>query len=150
MSVKALTYAEETLGVHECHEKAVAMIEVLDSVLSDLDKAQDRKRQLEEDYADREVELISEMRGLHPQMSDTRFRSELKGWERTDKRLRELRTELNKVRSEIGGLELDAEMARVRIKVNSSRMVELGGYLYYLGVVKTQAEQSKKTTGEQE
>lgn len=146
MSAKALKYAEDTLGVHECFETANSQLDVLDSVLSDLDKAQDRKRQLEDEYADREIELISEMRGVHPSMSDTRFKSEFKGWEREDDKLRGLRVELNKVRSEIQGIEIDAEMARLRIRVNASRMEELGGYLHYLAVVKqgalTQAEQS--------
>lgn len=146
MSAKALKYAEDTLGVHTCYLVAQSQLEVLDEVLSDLDKAQDRRRQLEDEYADREIELIGEMRGVHPQMSDTRFKSELKGWERTDDKLRSIRVELSKVRSEIQGIEIDAEMARLRIRVNSSRMEELGGYLHYLAVVKqgalTQAEQS--------
>jgi len=145
MSAKALAYAEQELGVHRDYQVATEQLESLDATLADLDKAQDRRRKLEEDYADREVELISEMRGIHPNMSDTRFKSEFKGWERTDQALRELRVELFKVRSEIQGLELDAEMARLRIKVSCSRMEELGGYLNYLAVVKTQAEQSKNT-----
>lgn len=152
MSAKALKYAEDTLGVHECYEAASSQLEALDSVLSDLDKAQDRRRQLEDQYDTREIELIGEMRGVHPNMSDTRFKSEIKGWERTDKKLCAIRIELNKVRSELDGLAIDAEMARMRIRVNSSRMEELGGYLHYLAVIKqaeqTQAEQSEKTTGE--
>lgn len=144
MSAKALKYAEEVLGVHKNYEIATSQLEGLDETLSDLDNAKDRRRQLEEDYADREIELINEMRGIHPNMSDTRFKSEMKGWERTDKILREFRRELNKVRSEIQGLEIDAEMARSRIRVSCARMEQLGGYLNYLAAVKTQAEQSKK------
>lgn len=139
MSAKALKYAEEVLGVHKDYEIACGQLESLDETLSDLDKAQDRRRQLEEDYADREVELVNEMRGVHPQMSDTRFKSEFKGWERVDTKLRELRIELNKVRSELQGIEIDAEMTRARIRVSCSRMEQLGGYLHYLAAVKTAA-----------
>lgn len=150
MSAKALQYAEEVLGVHKDYEIAAGQLESLDETLSGLDKAQDRRRQLEEDYADREVELVNEKRGVHPNMSDTRFKSEWKGWEREDSKLRELRVELNKVRSEIQGLDIDAEMARVRIRVSCSRMEQLGGYLNYLAAVKNQAEKTKKTTQETE
>lgn len=144
MSNKALVYAEVTLGVHKSHEIASGQLETLDETLADLDKAQDRRRELEDQYADREVELIGEMRGVHPNMSDTRFKSELKGWERTDDKLRELRVELNKVRSEIQGLEYDVDITKLRIRTACSRMEELGGYLNYLAVIKTLAEADNK------
>jgi len=144
MSAKALTYAEETLGVHKVWENVQTYLQDLDGLLADLDKAQDRKRQLEEDYADREVELVHEMRGIHPSMSDTRFKSEYKGWERADEKLSGLRVELNKVRSEIQGLEYDVDLLKLRIRANSARLEELGGYLHYLAAVKNQAEAAKK------
>lgn len=145
MPNKALQYAEVTLGVHEVYDEVKAELASLDTVFADLDKAQDRRRELDEDYADREVDLVNEMRGVHPNMSDTRFKSEYKGWERTDERLRALRIELNKVRSEIQGLEYDAEMMKLRIRAGSARMEELGGYLHYLAAVKNQAETVNKS-----
>lgn len=152
MSAKALKYAEEQLGVHKVFEQTVDLTEQLDILLADLDKAHDRKRQLNEDYADREVALISEMRGVHPSMSDTRFKSEYKGWERTDKELHTIRVELNQVLSSIQGLEYDKSLLELRIKAGSARMVELGGYLQYLAAVKlaTQAEKTTTPTGEQD
>lgn len=138
MSAKALAYAEEELGVHKIFQAAKEALVALDDALTALDKAQDRRRLLDEDYADREVELISEMRGLHPNMSDTRFKSEFKNWERTDELLRALRVELNKVRSDIQGLEFEIEVIRARIRISCSRMEELGGYLHYLAAVKNQ------------
>jgi hypothetical protein len=144
-ALKALKYAEDNLGVHTVFEETVEFVEGLDKLLGDLDKAQDLRRQLNEDYADREVELTHEMRGAHTNMSDTRFKSEYKGWERTDAKLREIRTELHKVQSEIQGIEYDVEVVRARIKTGCARMEQLGGYLHYLAVVKTQAE--KKTQG---
>ena len=147
MSNKALDYAEGTLKVHEVYEGVLQKLEDLDEVLADLDKAQDSRRQLDEDYADREVDLVNEMRGVHPSMSDTRFKSEFKGWERTDEVLRDLRVKLNKVRGDIQGLEIDRDLLKLRINAGCSRMEELGGYLHYLAAVKNQAE--KKTTREE-
>lgn len=148
MPNKALEYAEVKLGVHEVWENVQTLLRDLDSALGDLDKAQDDRRELDEAYADREVELVNEMRGVHPNMSDTRFKSEFRGWERTDKVLRELRVKLMEVRSEIQGLEYDIDLIKLRIKAGSSRMEELGGYLHYLAAVKNQAETTKKTPGE--
>jgi hypothetical protein len=166
MSTKALDYAENTLGVHEVYEQLLRHIEDLDVSTSDLDKALDRKRQLEEDYADAEVELISEKRGMHPEMSDTKFRTELKVWERQHEALNSIRVMLNAIKSEIQGLEFDQSMLKARIQVGSARLAELGGYLHYLaevkasanykvlgktildGVEKNQAEKTDETTGE--
>lgn len=144
MTAKALQYAEDTLGVHEVWENVQTYLADLDELLGDLDKAQDIKRQLNEEYADREVALISEMRGVHPNMSDTRFKSEFKGWERTDKELTRIRVELNKIGSEIQGLEYDSDFLKLRIRANSARMEELGGYLHYLAAVKNQAEKTRQ------
>lgn len=146
MSAKALKYAEQTLGVHEVWENVQTYLQDLDGALAELDNAQDRKRELDELYADQEVELITQMRGVHPSMSDTRFNSEMKMWVREDSGMRNTRAELNKVRSTIQGLEYDVDLIRLRIKANSARMEELGGYLHYLAAVKNRAEQTNKTT----
>lgn len=147
MSAKALQYAEEKLRVHDVFKETVELTGELDTLLGELDKAQDAKRLLAEEYADREVDLISEMRGVHPNMSDTRFKSEFKGWERTDKKLREVRSKQADVQATIQGLEYDLEVVKTRIKVGTARMVELGGYLHYLAAVKQAAQsQAEKTT----
>lgn len=154
MSAKALKYAEDQLGVHTVFEETVELTAELDTLLGELDKAQDAKRLLIEEYADREVELISEMRGVHPNMSDTRFKSEFKGWERTDKVLHELRAKQADAQATIQGLDYDLEVVRTRIKVGTARMVELGGYLQYLAAVKiaaqSQADKTTTPTGEQD
>lgn len=143
MPNKALEYAEVTLGVHSVWESVQADLTALDTLLGDLDKAQDRRREIDDEYADREVELVSEMRGVHPSMTDTRFKSEWKGWERTDKVLSVLRVDLNGIRSEIQGLEYDQELLKLKIRAGTSRLEELGGYLHYLAAVKNQAENAK-------
>lgn len=145
MSSDARKYAEDKLGVHAVWEELNAEIAKMDDALTRLDKAQDDRRKLEDDYDDREVELTGEMRGIHPNMTDTRFKSEWKGWERSDSRLREIRQELNNVKSIIQGEEIELDLCRTRIKVGSARLIELGGYLNYLAAVMNQAEKSDNT-----
>jgi hypothetical protein len=147
MSAKALEYAEDQLGVHRVFDITTELAVELDTKLGELDKAQDAKRLLADEYADREVELISEMRGVHSSMSDTRFKSEFKRWEWTDEKLREIRSRQATVLADIQGLEYDLEVVRTRIKVGTARMVELGGYLQYLAAVKLGTQnQAEKTT----
>jgi hypothetical protein len=145
MSSDARKYAEETLRVHTVYETTQLAADSLDDELTRLDKAQDDKRKLEDDYADREIQLISEMRGLHPNMSDTRFKSEFRGWERLDPELIRIRRELNIVKSVIQGSEIEIELYRTRIKIGCARMTELGGYLNYLAAVMNQAEKSNQS-----
>ena len=143
MTNKALSYAENTLGVHTVYEELTGNIEQLDVVLADLDKAQDRRRGITDKMADREVELTNEMRGVHPNMSDTRFKSEWKGWERTDEVLSALRRDLLEVQGEIQGIEFDVEILRHRIKAGCARVEQLGGYLHYLAAVKLQVQKNQ-------
>ena len=149
MSSDARLYAEQKLGVHAVFEDVQRLADQLDAELTDLDKAQDDKRRLEEEYADREVELIAEMRGIHVNMSDTRFKSEMRNWERTDPGLCKIRRELNITKSVVQGVEINIEVLRARIKIGCARMTELGGYLNYLAAVMNQAEQSNKTDKDQ-
>lgn len=136
MTAKALQYAEEQLGVHKVYEGAIKLLADLDKVLADLDNAQDRRRELNEHYSDREVELIDEMRSIHVSMSDTRFNSEMKLWKRKDTKLMKIQLDINKVLSEVQGLEYDSDLIKLRIRVGSARLEELGGYLNYLAAIK--------------
>lgn len=141
---KALTYAQDTLGVHEVHEKALASRASLDECFTSLDKALDRKRELTEAIADREVDLLSDERGKHSDLSQTAFDSHFKAAKGKDSFLRTTRHELNGVLSEIQGLEFDIELSKTDIRIAVGRMEELGGYLNYLAAVK--AETTDKTT----
>lgn len=148
MSAKALSYAENVLGVHEVFTETVSLVEELEGARLLLDKAQADRRGVESAIRYREVELIQEKRSTHPSMSDTRFKSEFRIWEIEDVELVNLRLKLEDNRFECDSLETQVEILRVKIKVGSARIAELGGYLNYLAAVKTQAEHSKKTTGE--
>ena len=148
MSAKALKYAEEELGVHAIFKETVDLVEELEGLRLKLDKAQAERRGIEASMRWREVELIQAKRSAHPSMSDTRFKSEFRIWETEDPDLAGFRLQLEDIRFDCDSLESQVEVVRAKIKAGSARMVELGGYLNYLAAVKTQAEHSKKTTGE--
>jgi hypothetical protein len=142
---KGLTYAETTLGVHTCYESANAAHSELDEIVTNLDKAQDQRRMLVESIADREAELLNEEWAKHPDMAASRMDQHIRIAKRKDTFLSELRNQLNAVHAEINGLEYDADIQKHRLKIETARMVELGGYLNYLAAIK-QAETTAKTT----
>lgn len=141
----ALQYAEVKLGVHTCYEAAQAARNELDEILTALDKAQDERRTLTESIADREVDILNEEWGKHSDMAASRMDQHVKIAKRKDALLSSLRTKHNEVAGTINGLEFDADMQRLQIKIQIARMDELGGYLNYLAAIK-QAELTKKTT----
>lgn len=143
MSAKAIKYAED-MGVHDTFDETVELVNEVDKLYGDLDKAQDRRRQLEEDYSDREWALASEKRSEYHDMPETRFKTELKGWERSDEKLREIRDSIIATKGEIQGLEYDADILKLRIRVGTARLEELGGYFNYLAAVKNQADKTTK------
>lgn len=146
MSVsKALQYAETNLGVHACYQAAKDAHEALDDILNALDKAQDNRRILVDDIADREAELLIEERGKHPDQSATWLDQHMKQVKRKDEKLRDLRSMMNEAQARISGLEYDVDIQKHRIKIETARMEELGGYLHYLAAIK-QAETLTKTT----
>lgn len=149
MSARAIKYAEDQLGVHAVYEQAQANRAVLDKLLAELDKAQDDKRRLAEEIADREAELLIEERGKHSDMSAAAFDQHTKSAKRKDPELKKLREAFNGSLSEIQGLEYDVDMAKVEIRIACSRMEELGGYLNYLAAVKAETTSKTNQTGSQ-
>lgn len=135
----ALEYAEQTLGVHSCYEAAQAARSDLDEIVTGLDKAQDTRRTLVEEIADREADLLIEERGKHADSSANWMEQHMKTVKRKDEQLSDLRRRLNDAQATIAGLEYDADMVKFQIKIQCARMEELGGYLNYLAAIK-QAE----------
>ncbi len=139
MANKALTYAELTLGVHSVYEEAEKLLKEQDDSLTILDKAQDEKRVLVDLISDREADLISEQRGVHPDISATALDQRIRVAKRQDSALTELRKKLRQVLSEIAGEEYNLEHIRSALRIREGRLIELGGYFNYLAAVK-QAE----------
>lgn len=147
---KALDYAEQVLGVHSVFEEVQLNRTNLDGLLGDLDKAHDTKRALQAAIEDRTYELLSAERGKHHDMSATALDQHMKVVRNRDEAMREYRSKLDAVTGEIQGLEYDAEMLRLQIKILVARMEELGGYLHYLAAIKQAETLTKATTTTEE
>lgn len=141
-ALKALNYAEETLGVHRVHEQAHIARAELDRVLNDLSEARDKRRSTEAQIEDRELELVADERGKHADMSEAAMGRHLKIVFHRDGDLQNLRSSLRSIVGDIEGLEYDKVMHETDIKIAVARMQELGGYLQYLAVVKSTSNTS--------
>jgi len=142
---KALRYAEDQLGVHTVWEKAQSQLVELNGLYTDLDKSQDQRRELVEQIADREGELLSDERGRHADMSAAAFDQHFKGVKRTDTALQGFRSKLMEVQGIISGLEYDVDFLKQSLRLSEGRLTELGGYFNYLAAVK-QDDTSNKTS----
>lgn len=143
MSAKAVTYAENKLGVHKVLQNAVDAQSELDSIFSELDKLHELKRSLADEVQDREVAVYVEERTKHTEMSATALDAHVKNTRRQDEDLINMRKETNENLNLIQGLEYDVEIQRNMIKMSCARMEQLGGYLNYLAAVKN-ADQADK------
>lgn len=140
MSAKALEYAEKTLGVHKVYEEALSNRDKLDTLLTDLAEAKDRRRDIDLKVADREMEVTIEQRSKHPDMAVTRWDKHIRESFRDDDDLRALREQTFATQGDIEGLEFDRQVIEINIKIALARMNELGGYFYYLAEVKRAKE----------
>lgn len=143
MANKSLSYAENILNVHGVYEDANRLLNELDKIYGELDKAQDSRRQLVEEIADREMEILSDEWGKHSDMSAARMDQHIKVAKREDAALKAFREKLNERLAEIQGLEFDLDLTKSKLKVQTARLEQLGGYLHYLAAVK--AESTNKT-----
>lgn len=141
----AIKYAEDTLGVHAAYNAAQTSRDSLDKILTDLGEARDQLRDREYRLADREMEVASDERGRHPEMSATAMEKHLKIALNNDDAVRELREQIARIRSDIEGCEYDREMAETDIRIQVARMNELAGYFQYLAVVKAVANRQEVT-----
>lgn len=144
--VKALRYAEENLGVHSVYEGAIEARDRLDGILTDLAGLRDKKRDLEYRLQDLELEVASDERGKHADMSQAAMDKHLKVVLHNNTDVRELREQLSKTVSDIEGLEFDRSIAETDIKIAVSRLHELGGYLEYLAAIKNQAGNAREAS----
>lgn len=134
--LKAVTYAESQLGVNAIFEAAVLARNTLDGTLTELSTVRDRKSDLEYRLQDAEMEVASDERGKHPDMSAAAMEKHMRIALNNTDGVRELREQITKTKSDIDGLEMDKTMAQTDINIAVARLTELGGYLNYLAAIK--------------
>ncbi len=138
-ALKALNYAERDLGVHLVYEDAVKNRNLLDGLMTEISERRDTKRGLEASMTDREFEIIGDERSKHADLSVAAMDKHLKQAFHADPTLQRLRTEHLAVVNDLDGMELDRSVLEADIRIAVARMTELGGYLQYLAVIKTQS-----------
>jgi len=136
-ALKALTYAEEQLGVHTVYNEVLAKRNDLDEVLSEISELRDKKRSLQMSLEDKEMAVAADEWGKHPDMAVSRMEKHVKVAFSNDGEIRGMREELAKVSGDIEGREFDRDMLETDIKIAVARLHELGGYLQYLAAIKT-------------
>lgn len=141
---KALDYAEKTLGVHSAYQSAIAARDRLDTILTDLSAARDRKRDIELRLTDAEMEVANDEWAKHPDMAVTRMEKHLKTALSNNDTVREFREQHARAVGDIDGLECDKLISETDIKIAVARLQELGGYFHYLAVIKQQAAKPEK------
>lgn len=135
-ALKALEYAEFQLGVHAVYESALKAREELDGVLTEIDSIRDRKRSVEREISDLEMDILFEERSKHPEMSAAAMDKHLRLAYHQNGQLKALRENHVKTVGELDGREIDKSVLEADIRIATARMIELGGYLQYLAAVK--------------
>lgn len=148
-ALKALQYAERDLGVHAVYEGARTTRDNLDSVFTELAGLKDARRLQEASIQEREMAIVADERGKHPDQSAAWMERHLKLAFGTDPELIGHRHNLSQILGDIEGREYDARIQEIDLKVAIARMNELGGYLNYLSVVKASVGRSTTTPSEE-
>ena len=133
---KAVTYAEENLGVHDTYKEAVTARNSLDECLTRLAELKDLRRTYENTILDREMDLSADERSKHADMSDAGIGRHLKVVYHLDSVLREAHNSLTVTLSDLEGKEFDRSVIETDIKIALARLNELNGYLQYLAAIK--------------
>lgn len=136
MNVGAVSYAENELQVHAIHDKAIESRDELSQMLSELADMRNAKRQFELDLEMLELEIATDERVKHPEMSATAMKDHLKAAYYRSEQWRELRKKIVEICNSIEDEEADRRLTEKDIEIAVARMNELAGYLFYLGSVK--------------
>jgi hypothetical protein len=132
----AVTYAEDTLGVHVVWEEAQQRIEAHGLATEGALRAKRDIRDIEERITDREAEITSDERGANPDMKITAFKEHLKVAFANDSVHQALVAELANSQNVRDGHDADMRHHELGIRALTARMTELGGLLEFYAAAK--------------
>lgn len=132
MASKLRTYAENELGVHQVYEAANKANGDLPGEHSKLIAARVERRRVTEEIADREAEILRDIRNTHTDLSATAHDQKAKLERRTDPDLKALRSGLNDLQRREDEAEFRIKELGKTIDIATARMIQLGGYLPFL------------------
>ena len=133
---RAIDFAKNVLGVDSVFDEARAAMDELEDRQETLHKTSTRRRNIEAEIADREIELIAEERANNLDLSQAAFDRHMKIVLQQDNQLLDLRTTREAHVSEHERAEYDADRAKLQVRLLSARMEELGGLLHFYAAVK--------------
>lgn len=108
----------------------------MDEAMTEVAKQKDLRRTLDDAIATRELEIYSDERGKHADLSQAALERHLKVETHRDPQLVELRSKLSACISSIEGFEYDIRAFETDVRIAVARMNELGGYFNYLAAIK--------------
>lgn len=120
------------LDIDSVYTKALESRQVLDEKLSQLANAKERKRVLDNQISDLEMEIAGRERGAEPTMSATAMEKHLKMVLHSDMAWQSMRASATGLASEIEALEFDKSVLTRDIEISCARMNSLGGKYVYL------------------
>lgn len=136
MAANPVTYAEDTLEVHKILEATLDAHKDLDKVMTVITEKSDARRHVEQHMADREMEIITEERGKHADMSQAAMDKHVKSVLFGDDEWKKLRDELRELKNDLEGADADRKIQERAIEIGCARMNQLGGYFNYLAAAK--------------
>lgn len=131
-----VAYAEEELGVHRSYERAKAARETLRLIQANINNARDEKRKLDVDLEDIEQMILVSVVEDDPGASQAAISRKFKATFQEHDVARRVRDEIANIESRLRVLEADRSASEADIRIETSRMTELGGYLQYLAAAK--------------
>lgn len=138
-------YAEDTLGVHKILETALKARDEYSEILSELTDMRKDRRQREFDLEMYEMEIAADERVRHPEMSATAMKDHLKGAFFKNEKWRKMRQEILELINKIEEEDADRSLTAKDLEIANARMIELGGYLMFLGSAKLASVSSSAT-----
>jgi hypothetical protein len=133
----AVTYAEVELGVHEAYNEALRTLNESRVYGDTIVNYRDKIREIEARIAYREVQIMDDEWTKHPEMAVTRMDKHVKAAQLKDEELQELHSSLRTIKRMLDESELAKAGFEGMVRIESARMIELGGYLQYLAAAKT-------------
>ena len=130
-----VTYAEQTLGVHDVYRKAEARLDELQAAQAAATDARRVIRMAKDELADREREITNERRAENHEMTDTAFKKAIKEWIAADKEHQRIQVKLREAESDRDAADADVKRHEHGVRVHAARMEELAGLLHFYAAV---------------
>jgi hypothetical protein len=132
-----VSYAEDDLGVHVVWDEARARLDEHETAKARYLAALKSLRITERQITDRNMELVTEQRGLQPELKVTAFREHMKVVAAEDDTMVGLQSQLEDDKTERDEAKADMEHHELGLRALTARMHELAGLLEFYATAKS-------------